>query len=173
MNVESRTRIMEVIAPIGAGTQVVFKRHYRKLKNMQEPIDELLEWLHTFDDLQFTCNHRNVIEKIWQIKSKQQFAVSFVSNAEPSTRLYAFKITEMIHELKTWNEYFEEVFMGHKTFEIRKNDRDFKKGDTLILKEWDNFRETFTGRKLARTVTYVFEGGSFGLEKGFVVMAIQ
>lgn len=79
----------------------------------------------------------------------------------------------MIHELKTWNEYFEEVFMGRKTFEIRKNDRDFKKGDTLILKEWDNIRQTFTGRKLARTVTYVLEGGSFGLEKGFVVMAIQ
>ncbi len=79
----------------------------------------------------------------------------------------------MIHELKIRNEYFEEVFMGRKTFEIRKNDRDFKKGDTLILKEWDNFRGTFTGRKLARTVTYVFEGGSFGLEKGFVVMSIQ
>jgi hypothetical protein len=79
----------------------------------------------------------------------------------------------MIHELKTWIEYFEEVFMGNKTFVVRKNDRDFKKGDTLILKEWDNFRETFTGRELARTVTYVFEGGSFGLEKGFVVMAIQ
>ena len=63
--------------------------------------------------------------------------------------------------------------MGHKTFEIRKNDRYFKKGDTLILKEWDNWKETFTGRKLARTVTYVFEGGSFGLEEGFVVMAIQ
>ena len=61
----------------------------------------------------------------------------------------------MIHELKTWNEYFEEVLMGHKTFEIRENDRNFKKGDTLILKEWDDFRETFTGRKLARTETYV------------------
>lgn len=93
MNVESRTRIMEVIAPIGAGTQVVFKRHYRKLKNMQEPIDELLEWLHTFDDLQFTCNHRNVIEKIWQIKSKQQFAVSFVSNAE---RTLAIKFADAL-----------------------------------------------------------------------------
>ena len=41
----------------------------------------------------------------------------------------------MIHELKIWNEYFEEVFMGYKTFEVRKNDRDFKKGDTLILKK--------------------------------------
>lgn len=49
--------------------------------------------------------------------------------------LCAFKITEMVHELKTWNEYFEAVFMGHKTFEVRKNDRDFKKGDTLILKD--------------------------------------
>jgi len=79
----------------------------------------------------------------------------------------------MIHELKTWREYFEEVFTGCKNFEIRINDRDFKKGDTLILKEWDNFRKTFTGRKLTRNVTYIFEGDSFGLEKGFVVMSIQ
>lgn len=40
--------------------------------NVEEQRDELLEWLHTFDDLQFSCNHRNVIEKIWQIKSKQK-----------------------------------------------------------------------------------------------------
>lgn len=39
---------------------------------MKEPLDELLEWLHTFDELQFSCNHRNVIEKIWQIKSKKK-----------------------------------------------------------------------------------------------------
>ncbi|MDB4378293.1 DUF3850 domain-containing protein [bacterium] len=79
----------------------------------------------------------------------------------------------MKHELKTWNEYFEETLMGHKTFEIRKNDRNFQKGDVLILKEWDNFRKTFTGRKLSRDVTYVFKGGQFGLEEDFVVMAIQ
>jgi len=45
---------------------------------MKEPIEELLEWLHTFDDLQFSCNQRNVIEKIWQIKSKQQLNIHFV-----------------------------------------------------------------------------------------------
>lgn len=78
-----------------------------------------------------------------------------------------------IHELKTAKHYFKEVFMGHKTFEIRKNDRNFKNGDTLILKEWDSFRETFTGRKLARTVTYIFPGGSYGLDDDYVVMAIQ
>ena len=78
----------------------------------------------------------------------------------------------MIHELKTWNEYFEEVFMGHKTFEVRKADRPFAKGDTLILKEWNPKTEKYTGREMARIVSYVLEGGQFGVEKGFVVMAI-
>ena len=79
----------------------------------------------------------------------------------------------MIHELKTWNEYFEEVFMGHKTFEVRKADRPFAKGDTLILKEWNPKTEQYTGREMARGVSYVLEGGQFGVEKGFVVMALQ
>jgi ASC-1-like (ASCH) protein len=78
----------------------------------------------------------------------------------------------MIHELKTWNEYFEEVFMGHKTFEVRKADRPFAKGDTLILKEWNPKTEQYTGREMARTVSYVLDGGQLGVEKGFVVMAI-
>ncbi len=79
----------------------------------------------------------------------------------------------MIHELKTWNEYFEEMFIGNKTFEIRKNDRDFKKGDILILKEWNPKTEKYTGREIAKNVTYLLDGGIFGLEKGFVAMAIQ
>lgn len=79
----------------------------------------------------------------------------------------------MIHELKTWNEYFEEVFMGHKTFEVRKADRPFAKGDTLILKEWNPETESYTGRQMARNISYILEGGNFGVEPGFVVMAIQ
>ena len=46
--------------------------HNTKNIKMIDPIDELLEWLHSFDDSQFSCNHRNVIEKIWQIKSKNE-----------------------------------------------------------------------------------------------------
>ena len=78
-----------------------------------------------------------------------------------------------IYELKTWKEYFEEVFMGRKTFEVRENDRGFKKGDILILKEWDNEKQEYTGRSMARCVSYVLHGGQFGIEEGFVVMAIQ
>lgn len=79
---------------------------------------------------------------------------------------------EKIHELKTWCEYYEEVFMGRNNFEIRKNDRDFKKGDLLILKEYDNTTNEYTGRQLARRVTYILEGGGFGIEKGYVILSI-
>jgi len=79
----------------------------------------------------------------------------------------------MTHELKTWNEYFEAIFTGVKTFEIRKNDRDFKNGDTLILNEWDPKTEKYTGRQVSKTVTYLLDGGKFGLEIDFVAMAIQ
>ncbi len=81
-------------------------------------------------------------------------------------------MTPTIHELKTWSEYFNEIFLGHKQFEVRKNDRNFKKGDMLILNEWSPETQQFTGRKMARTVNYILEGGQFGIEKGFVVMSI-
>ena len=77
-----------------------------------------------------------------------------------------------IHELKTWKEYFEEVFNGRKTFEVRKNDRNFKKGDIIILQEWDNETQDYTGRQMARGVSYILQGGQFGIENGFVVMAM-
>ena len=76
------------------------------------------------------------------------------------------------HELKTWCEYFEEVFMGRKTFELRKDDRGFEVGHFLILKEWDHVKGEYTGRSLARRIRYVLKGGQFGLQEGFVIMSI-
>lgn len=72
-----------------------------------------------------------------------------------------------VHELKITPEYFEAVFMGTKTFEIRKNDRGFKVGDMLILKEWNG---SYTGKKLARKVTYITD---YQQKPGYVVMAIE
>jgi len=43
----------------------------------------------------------------------------------------------MRHELKVWPEYFEPVAGGWKRFELRKDDRGFKVGDAVVLKEWD------------------------------------
>lgn len=41
-----------------------------------------------------------------------------------------------IHVLKTVQPYFDDVASGKKTFEIRKNDRNFQVGDLLQLWEY-------------------------------------
>lgn len=79
----------------------------------------------------------------------------------------------MIHELKTWPKYYEEVFMGRKTFEVRFRDRDYNVGDHLNLREWSKETSDYTGRELTRIVTYILEGGSFGISSDHVVMSIQ
>ncbi|WP_461632044.1 ASCH/PUA domain-containing protein [Labilibaculum euxinus] len=79
----------------------------------------------------------------------------------------------MKHLLKILPEYFEEVVKGTKTFEVRKNDRGFEVGDILILAEYSISIQSFTGRVIEKKVTYILEGGSFGVEKGFVVMGLK
>ena len=39
----------------------------------------------------------------------------------------------MLHELKILPENFEDITAGRKDFEIRKNDRDYKQGDTWTV----------------------------------------
>lgn len=80
----------------------------------------------------------------------------------------------MKHELKTWPKFFAALRSGSKTFEVRRADRNFRVGDTLILREWDPSRSEFTeAAPLMRTVTYVMHGPAFGVEDGFCVMAVQ
>jgi ASC-1-like (ASCH) protein len=44
----------------------------------------------------------------------------------------------MKHRLKTWPEYFEALLSGKKTFEIRKNDRDYQVNDLLLLQKYNH-----------------------------------
>lgn len=80
----------------------------------------------------------------------------------------------MTHALKTWPEYYKQVELGVKTFEIRRKDRDFKVGDILFLQEYDPNLGEYTGKQLSRKVTYILEGdvNKFGLFADFCVMAI-
>lgn len=60
------------------------------------------------------------------------------------------------HELKTWSYYFERILDGTKTFEIRRNDRDFRVGDVLWLRESVEGRAGFTGRSLQKRVVFMY-----------------
>jgi len=72
----------------------------------------------------------------------------------------------MIHELKTWPDYFKRIEDGSKTFEIRRNDRGFQAGDTLRLREYDPAADHYTGREALRNVGFVASGRLFGLDLG-------
>lgn len=85
------------------------------------------------------------------------------------------------HDLKVWPRFFDALLSGEKTFEVRKDDRGFRAGDTLLLREWRPYADPdepvvsygeYTGRELRRTVTYLMTGPAFGIERGYVVMAI-
>ena len=77
------------------------------------------------------------------------------------------------HELKTWTIYFHLIADGHKSFEVRRNDRDFQMGDVLILKEWEPGPyppEGYTGRELRRVVHWVMSADKLGLLPDDVVV---
>ena len=82
----------------------------------------------------------------------------------------------MVHELKTWTNYFQLVASGKKKFELRKNDRGFLAGHELLLREYDKDTQTYTGRTLRRKISYVLqsdEGEKFGLKPGFCIMGLE
>lgn len=78
-----------------------------------------------------------------------------------------------VHNLKTWTQFFDQIVVGYKRFEVRKNDRDFQVGDYLMLQDWDPVKFNYTGRVLLVQVTYKMDGGSFGLEPGYCIMSIS
>jgi hypothetical protein len=84
-------------------------------------------------------------------------------------------------ELKTDSAVFIPVATGDKTFEIRKNDRNFRCGDTLILRETQYTGAEmaqgqpliYTGRTVDVEVLYVLNGPIYGLIDGWCIMSIK
>ena len=78
-----------------------------------------------------------------------------------------------LHVLKSYPSFFNAVLDGRKTFEVRKNDRDYHVNDTLLLKEYNPIYDIYTGRAIKCKVTYILFGPSFGVKKDYVAMAIK
>lgn len=77
----------------------------------------------------------------------------------------------MLHQLKVWIPYYEFTVNGVKNFDVRKNDRNFMVGDILLLSEWDQKKNGYTGRIAFRKVTYILRG-VFGLPDDLCVMQL-
>ena len=80
---------------------------------------------------------------------------------------------EKIHDLKTWPKVFEAVKSGIKTAEYRKNDRNFKQGQFLNLREWLPSKQEYTGESLLVKIMHIVYGGQFGIPEDYCVMSIR
>lgn len=78
-------------------------------------------------------------------------------------------LNKNVHKLKIHPEYFEAVSKRKKNFEIRKNDRDFKVGDILILKEFVPENNEFTSRFITREITYITD---YAQNENYVVLSV-
>lgn len=90
------------------------------------------------------------------------------------------KATDMkMHDLKTDPSVFQGSWMVVKPWEIRFNDRDFKVGDIVNLRETLHSGQDmlngaplkYTDRTIHGTVTAVISG--YGLQEGWVVLTID
>jgi hypothetical protein len=73
-----------------------------------------------------------------------------------------------IHELKTIQPYFDDVWCDRKTFEIRKNDRYFQINDLLVLKEYNGMML----RNIVAKIIYILDDVNY-VKEGFVILGIK
>lgn len=76
-----------------------------------------------------------------------------------------------VHKAKIYPEYFEAIISGLKTFEYRKNDREYKVGDILELYEYKADGQQYTGRKVRCEIPYILANSM--LPEGYIVMSIK
>jgi hypothetical protein len=91
----------------------------------------------------------------------------------------------MNHVLKSWPQFFEPLLAGDVSYDPRRNDRNYSRGDTVVLKEWVPERDAahfgalgeYSGRQLEFTVSHVLRGfddnNHFGLQAGFVILGLK
>ena len=82
-----------------------------------------------------------------------------------------------LHELKILHKYLIDVSRGAKTFELRKNDRDYQVGDLIrfidIREDDDMSISTINDRELYM-ITYVLKDvEKYGLDKDYCILAIK
>ncbi|MDV2499610.1 DUF3850 domain-containing protein [Enterococcus faecalis] len=98
---------------------------------------------------------------VWIVNNLEEFLDAWLHG-------YEVEKEPTIHELKILPEYFEAVVSGNKRFEIRKNDRNYKKGDILRLNEYQDGQ--YTGDVHVSEITYITD---YAQQDDYVVLGIK
>lgn len=75
-----------------------------------------------------------------------------------------------VHQIRLASMHFDDVVSGKKTFELRKNDREYKEGDFLEMMEFKDGKNT--GRSVKALVTYMLKDYT-GIQDGYCIMGTK
>ena len=86
-----------------------------------------------------------------------------------------------LHELKIKHEYLVEVAIGVKTFELRKNDRDYQVGDLIHFVDIKDTKQSYKcdcdiyiDNNDLYKITYILKNvEQYGLDKDYCILAIK
>lgn len=91
-----------------------------------------------------------------------------------------------LHELKILHEYLVDITIGKKTFELRKNDRDYQVGDLIRFIDvreddsttnkniYKNQIEPNIDENTLYRITYVLKGvEQYGIDTDYCILAIK
>ena len=78
-----------------------------------------------------------------------------------------------IHELKIKDNYYEEIVLGKKKFELRKNDRDYKVGDLITFQVVMEDGRTYSSHLLYQIVYILENVPEYGLQEGYCILGIE
>lgn len=81
------------------------------------------------------------------------------------------------HQLKTVAPHFQLLWDKKKTFEIRKDDRNFQVGDLLFLREYDvnsDINGGYTGRCHIEKISHILrDAPEYGLAPGYCIISFE
>ena len=85
-----------------------------------------------------------------------------------------------LHELKIKHEYLVEIALGNKTFELRKNDRDYRVGDLIRfidIKQSNSDKhdcDIYIDEDTLYKITYILKDvPEYGLDKDYCILGIK
>lgn len=80
----------------------------------------------------------------------------------------------IVHDLKTNPQFWPHVLDGSLPFEVRRNDRKFRVGDFVSLRQFDPKFGFVDGEPIVRQISYVLhhEDLPAGVSRGYVVLGL-
>ena len=75
------------------------------------------------------------------------------------------------HYLKTVQPHFNEVWAKRKTFELRKNDRNFEVGDIIVLMDYDTSTETYSANEVHGLITHILDSYYDAIHEDYVILS--